>query len=118
MNQLDLNFIAAFKTVQQRVHENSVSHGFWDGEITNIEESKATKIALMHSELSETLEAVRKPDQKDKHLPHVHPEAVELADAVIRIMDYAEKFNIPVADAIILKADFNESRPRKHGKLF
>lgn len=105
-------FQREFKRVQLKVHKCALDHGFWEAHIT-----KGDKIALMHSELSEVLEAVRKPSMRDSHLPHLHPEAVELADCIIRIMDYAQKHALDVAGAIIEKSNYNENRPHKHGKL-
>lgn len=83
------------------------------------------KIALMHSELSEALEAYRK-DLMDSHLPLRKGVEVELADAVIRIMGTARKLGLDLAGAIIAKADYNdtredhkpENRKGEHGKRF
>ena len=79
--------------------------------------NKGEKIALMHSELSEMLEGVRKPSP-DKHCPEFTNEEIELADAIIRAMDYAKKLNLRLPEAIIAKHEYNTSRPYKHGKKF
>ena len=42
----------------------------------------------------------------------------ELADAVIRIMDYAFGKDLDVAGAIVAKMEYNESREFMHGKTF
>jgi len=67
------------------------------------------RIALCHSELSETLEAHRK-SKKDDHLPHLDGVAVELADLLIRVFDLAGAENIDLAKAYIQKRRFNEMR--------
>lgn len=85
--------------------------GFWES--TNFGE----KIALIHSELSESLEAARKNLPSD-HLPGFHGIEEELADAMIRIFDLAGKSNIRLGDAFIAKLLFNLTRPVKHGKAF
>lgn len=97
------------------IHEWAKEKGFWDQGVDN--RNKGEMIALMHSELSEALEAIRKPKQ-DEHCPEFTNEAIELADAVIRIFDYCAAFKIPLGEAILAKMAFNEIRPKKHGKAF
>lgn len=98
------------------VHDNSVVHGFWDMGLKN--RNKAEMIALMHSELSEALEAIRKPDMKDSHLPDQDPVGLELADTCIRIFDYCQAFGLPLEELISAKHEYNVKRPHKHGKIF
>jgi len=98
-------------SLASEIHQTALNHGFWESE------NKAEKIALMHSELSEALEAIRKPCQDDK-CPAYTGEEVELADAVIRILDYAHHFGLDLEGAISAKAAFNKTRPYKHGKAF
>jgi hypothetical protein len=72
----------------------------------------------MHSELSEALEAQRLGSPPDKHLPEFLNEEVELADCIIRILDYAEARDFRVIEAMIAKHAFNKTRPYKHNKKF
>jgi NTP pyrophosphatase (non-canonical NTP hydrolase) len=84
------------------------------------------KLALITGELSETLEAVRKNIGPDSHCPEFDAETVELADAVIRIMNLATDRKKPLAEAIVAKNRYNrnrldhskESRAAEHGKKF
>ena len=66
-------------------------------------------IALMHSELSEALEADRKGLMDDK-LPHRCGVEVELADCFIRILDTAAALGLDVAGALIEKNRYNRQR--------
>lgn len=68
-----------------------------------------TKIALMHSELSEGLEGLRK-DKMDDHLPHLKSIDVEMADAIIRIMDLCGGLGIDIGRAIAEKLAYNAKR--------
>lgn len=107
-------FMATWQYVQEKVYQTAISHGWWDSE-----RSQAEIIALMHSELSEALEALRKPGRNySKKIPEFLEVEEELADLVIRLMDWAasEEYDIPAA--IVAKTEYNESRPYKHGKEF
>jgi NTP pyrophosphatase (non-canonical NTP hydrolase) len=74
-----------------------------------IERNKGEMIALMHSELSEALEAVRK-DLKDEKLPHRSGEEVELADLLIRVFDYAGAYGLDLDGAVSEKRAYNRTR--------
>jgi NTP pyrophosphatase (non-canonical NTP hydrolase) len=52
--------------------------------------------------------------------PELKPEGVpiELADALIRILDIARSCNINLAEAVALKMAHNVTRPAKHGRQF
>jgi NTP pyrophosphatase (non-canonical NTP hydrolase) len=99
--------------MQHTVHNTAIKHGF---DVNNREDG--TSIALMHSELSEALEAMREGNPKDKHCPTYDSVDIELADCVIRIMDYCEGKGINLEAAIIAKMEFNHTREHKHGKDF
>lgn len=68
------------------------------------------KLALIHSEVSEGMEGDRKGLMDDK-LPHRPMLEVELADAVIRIMDLAGAKGYDLGGAIAEKMAYNAHRP-------
>lgn len=74
-------------------------------------------IALMHSELSEALEGLRKPGPSDK-IPDYTQVEEELADVIIRILQYGDLRDLDLAGAVIAKMRYNQDREYKHGKKF
>ncbi len=66
-----------------------------------------TLLALIHSEVSEALEADRKGDHDNF--------AEELADVCIRIFDLCGLMNIDLEKIISEKMERNKSRSYKHG---
>lgn len=104
-------FIAAFTYVQEMAHRIAESKGWWDGGERNFGETTA----LIHSELSEALEAKRHGNPPSDHIPAFSGVEEEWADVVIREMDVASVDGYRLAEAIWAKLMFNAGRPYKHG---
>ena len=84
-------------------------HWWVDANGNSIEKNKGELIALIHSELSEALEGIRK-NLQDPHLPHRKNEEVEMADALIRILDYCSGFGLDIEGAVFEKLEYNKTR--------
>lgn len=105
----------AINELQKICHNNSLNAGWWHDPNTGADLRGnpyvvGTKFSLIHSEVSEGLEHHRLGDGPDDKLPHRKGTEVELADAIIRILDLAEAQGYDVAGAIIEKLNFNSTR--------
>jgi NTP pyrophosphatase (non-canonical NTP hydrolase) len=86
----------------KEAHKTATSKGWWDEP-----KETGTLLALIHSEVSEALEADRKGDQENF--------AEELADVCIRIFDLCGAKGIDLEKAILEKMERNKGRAYKHG---
>lgn len=117
--------------LSQEIHKNNVKKGFYDDE-KNIGEM----LCLIHSEVSEALEADRKGVYTSKDIVIVNGRVTEknfkenflegvkdtfedeLADVMIRVMDLAAYKGIDLEQHIKAKVRYNTLRPHKHGKKY
>lgn len=97
------------------LHETAREKGFWDGEYTH--DKVGNKLALVHSEVTEVLEAIRKDQGSEKVVE-------EMADVIIRLLDiYAAMRNEETVlhsldEVLQKKMNINKDRPKLHGNLF
>lgn len=77
----------------------------------------SARVALLHSEPSELLEVIRKGHQNvaDEKVPELSQEEAEVADIIIRALDYAGSRGLDVDRAVRVKMAFNRTRPHQHG---
>ena len=125
------------KETMKAIHANAVEKGFFEKE-KNIGEM----LCLIHSEISEALEADRKGlyanttmidklkadgftwEDSPTSYDHAFITGVkdtfedELADVMIRVMDLAQFKGIDLEKHIELKMRYNSMRPKYHGKKY
>ena len=116
--------------LQQQAHEMAVGKGWWPeprdayGDLRLTHKDIVTRLALIHSEVSEAVEAVR-DDGVDERIDHNFPNAdglgkpeglpSELADIVIRTLDLAGALGINLRESIERKMAYNAGRTHRHG---
>jgi hypothetical protein len=133
-------FIHLFNEFAGTVHNNAVAHGWWDvdpvlakisGDVADkygldspeyaainkkLERNAGEAYMLMVSELAEVLENDRAGNTPDSHLTQYPGNQVELADVVIRVMDWVAAHGYNLGEIIVAKHKYNTKRPYKHGK--
>lgn len=109
-------FIEFFNAVQKEHGGAMEGKGFWENR--NIPGAeiwvKLGLNALVASELGEATDGIRKA-LKDDHMPHRSMEVCEMADVILRVMDYCAFYKLPVAEVLVEKMEYNASRPHRHG---
>ena len=97
-----------------QIHDNAIDKGFWEANNGLIFYMK--QIAMIHSEATEALEAMRKEEGSDTVVK-------ELADIIIRTLDlwgglvrdgYTNK---SIEESLVEKVKYNTQRERMHGGL-
>lgn len=115
MNSFELTTDYGLDALAAVIHETAIEKGFWDGPKDH--DKLGNKLALVHSEVTEVLEAIRKNKGSQQVVE-------EMADILIRLLDlYAAMRNggfieHSLDEELSKKMEVNKARPKLHGNLF
>lgn len=122
----------ALNQLAERIAHWALAKGFWDIPSQSLKDLmerepqvynwitellKVQKLALVTTETSEMVEGLRKIDTPSG-VEGFSNECEELADQLIRLLDYAGRFQLPIGECVLAKMQKNEGRPHRHGKRF
>jgi NTP pyrophosphatase (non-canonical NTP hydrolase) len=112
----------------QDIYAWSVEKGFWAVPLPALQTSEAEryltnlrktqKLMLVVTELAELVEGLRTAEGPSSSILGYTNEEEEIADAIIRLLDYAGAFRLRIGQALLHKMAYNVGRPRLHGKEF
>lgn len=98
-------------------HDLAKAKGWWDTDRTDAETGM-----MVVTEIAEALQILR---EWFPHVVDLEPGSgkpfgfpAELADVLIRLLDWAGRHGIALGDVVKAKHEFNKSRPIRHGKKF
>lgn len=106
--------MGALNELRDQCHEMAKEKGWYDGGDRNIGEL----LMLVVTEVAEAMEEHRRGRMGVWYSGrYSKPEGfpIEIADVLIRCFDLAGALGINLDEAVILKMDFNATRPHRHG---
>ncbi len=124
-------FFATLDEVAEIIYNDNRIKGFYDdtpamvGVVNGRDDYQSAmriylgnKLMLVVGEIAEAHEAIRKGIDKSEHIPEFTAMEEEVADTIIRLLDFAGYNKLRLAQAIKAKLIYNQSRPYRHGKKF
>ena len=128
-----LMVVKVFDQLAARINRWAKAKGFWDipeairtAAVSSPEAGryldnliKSQKQMLVVTEGAELIEGLRKTAEANDHDPEAFTnEEVEVADQIIRLLDFAGQYDLRIGACILAKMEKNEARPHRHGKAF
>lgn len=100
----------------RQIHLTAEAKGFYDG-FTASPDQVLAKLALIHSEVSEVLEAYRKEQGSAKILEEFADIFIRTYDLLVALWEYEIIDTYDIDGVVRQKMAINSSRPIKHGNL-
>ena len=111
-------FVNGLDMFMYHINTNAKLKGFWPDHPSMQDGNE--KLLLIHAEVSEVVEERRHKDypRPASKIADFTAEEEELADVLIRLLDFAAQNKLDIAGAALAKHAYNTNRPYKHGKTF
>ena len=100
----------AIREMQTEIHSIAREHGWWD-----TPRETGTIYMLAVTELAEAMEGYRAGNPCSDKIAPFSQEEEEIADVIIRLLDYAEHRGFEIEKALAAKMAYNKTRPYRHG---
>jgi len=101
--------LKGFNRFRKVVYEEYKDNGFAEFWNNHKDLGDLAEIGLIHTEVSEAQESIRDNNY--------HNLSLELADIIIRVMNFASRKGINLEKFLVQKATENMDRPKKHGRV-
>jgi NTP pyrophosphatase (non-canonical NTP hydrolase) len=117
--QIDPKNFESINDLQNLCHKLAKKKGWW---VKPREDG--TCLMNIVSEIAEANEALRETDietgalKQSTKIPDFYEVEEELADTIIRILDFAGKHEFRIGEAMKAKLEFNQTRSYRHGKKY
>ena len=102
--------VISIAELQKQIHQTAVEKGWWENP-----RSDGECLMLMVCELSEAMEGYRDGNPHSDKIAQFSQMEEELADVIIRILDFAEHRGFEIEKAIAAKMAYNTTRAYRHG---
>lgn len=106
--QTRVSFMVAWKRMAKAVHARSIEKGFWE-----VDQTPWQILGQISDEVAEAVDAVGRDSSA---IPGFSALEEEIADIVLRIMDYSARAGLDIPGAMLAKHVYNTKRPYLHGK--
>jgi len=113
--------VALIREFGAEIHGGAITKGWW-ADRDELSKTKPGKvqvdigcIALAVTELAEAIENIRAGEKPDDKVPEFTGLEAEIADCIIRLLDFSAARNLRVPEAMVAKVEVNKGRPVRHG---
>ena len=99
-----------FNQIIAKCQEISIANKYYDEDKKDTIEYQIAKLALIITEVVEAIEAIRRKSGNSDKIKNFSQLEEEIADVLIRTLDFAKAYDLAIIPAILEKLDYNAKR--------